>query len=98
MWIELDWIGSEDACIHCGRGRKGGSDGRVDQSYGFVRHVNRCPVGCVCLSWMIDFLLLLLFLSAVERRTDMVCMHSAGLKPEGIATLIVRSILGVQTD
>lgn len=42
-------------------------------------------------------LLLLLFLSAVERRTDMVCLHSAGLKPEGIATLIVRPILRVQT-
>lgn len=24
--IELDWIGSEDACMHCGRGREGGSD------------------------------------------------------------------------
>lgn len=30
--------------------------------------------------------------------TDMACLHSAGLKPEGIATLIVRPILGVHTD
>lgn len=30
--------------------------------------------------------------------TDMVCLHSAGLKPEGIATLVIRPILGVQTD
>lgn len=36
-------------------------------------------------------LLLLLFLSAVERMTDMVCLHSAGLKPAGIATLIVQT-------
>lgn len=60
--IERDWIESEDACMHCGRGRKGGSDGRVDQSYGFVRHVNRCLFGCSCLSWMIDFFVVVVVL------------------------------------
>lgn len=91
MGCGLNWIGSEDACMYYRRGRKGGSDGRVDQSYGFVRHVNRCFRLDVyaCLGRSIP--LFLLFLSAVEGMTDMVCMHSAGLKPEGIATLIVQT-------
>lgn len=50
------------------------------------------------LDFQFFLLLLLLFLSAVERVIDMVCLHSAGLKPEDIATLIVRPILAVQTD
>lgn len=68
--IELNWIGSEDACMHCGRGRKGGSDGHVDQSYGFVRHVNRCSFGWLCLSWMIDLFVLVVVIVLVGGREN----------------------------
>lgn len=56
------------ACTVGEEGREEGRDGRVDQSYGFVRHVNRCPYGCSCLSWMIDFFVVVVLVVVVGGR------------------------------
>lgn len=50
-----------------------GEEGReevIDQSYGFVRQVNRCPVGCSCLSWMIDFFVVVVVVLVGGREND----------------------------